>query len=59
MLDPDGDPFRTGDGSCSALVQAALTEHDAFPFDSSDPNPDPDDIHVHVEDMYPRSSVTI
>ena len=51
-FDPDGNDFRTPPGSppgsCSALVQAALLEHDVF-----DALAGPDDVLVHVEDMDP------
>ena len=51
LLDPDDAPFRTGDGSCSALVKAALTEHDVF--DTRFAIPDP---VVHVQDMAPTGA---
>jgi len=44
----NGDPTNN---FCSALVQAALEEHDVF--DPSGPIPDPDVIDVHVQDMLP------
>ena len=53
LRDPDGELFRTPPGSppgsCSALVQAALTEHDVF---NADDGPDPE-VLDHVQDMDP------